>query len=151
MKGATDIGPTVKISLRRCQMSGKTREQVAHEMSENLGQRVTVDMLNDFSRAKDSRRKVRFPLSWLRAFCGATGSDELAIESIPDHLQVALAVGEGVLGTPGTVEQAIAHLKKLQLQRERKETRRVILPHKKSSKSDRSKKTGAGDRGIECR
>jgi len=131
MKGATDIAPTVKISLRRCQRSGKTREQVAHEMSDYLGQRVTVSMLNDFSRTTLSPRKVRFPLSWLRAFSHITGSDELAIESLPDHLQVALAVGEGVLGTPGTVEQAIAHLKKLQMQRERKEARRAILPHKK--------------------
>jgi hypothetical protein len=44
-------------------------------MSELLGVRVTAKMLNSYS--SDAMQPNRFPAAWDRAFCEATGSDDL--------------------------------------------------------------------------
>ncbi len=55
--------------------SPKKREQVAAEMEELVGQRVTRFMLGDFS--SPGKQPVRFPAAWIEAFCRVTGDDEL--------------------------------------------------------------------------
>ena len=55
----------------------KSREQVASEMRARLGgRRVTVAMLNDFTR---STTGSRFPARWIQAFCDVTGSEALLL------------------------------------------------------------------------
>jgi hypothetical protein len=56
-------------AIRAC---GKSRAQLADEMSLLTGTEVTVRRLNAFTAA--SREDYRFPAELLRAFCFATGS-----------------------------------------------------------------------------
>jgi hypothetical protein len=55
--------------------SGKSRQQVADEMSALLGTEVTDRMLNSFTAS--SREQHRWPGAWDRAFCMAAGDDRL--------------------------------------------------------------------------
>lgn len=55
--------------------SGKSREQIASQMSELLGLQVTARMLASFTAG--SKELHRWPGAWDRAFCVATGNDVL--------------------------------------------------------------------------
>ena len=55
--------------------SGLSRAEIADRMCYLLGLQVTEAMLNNF--AADSRPDVRFPLSFVRAFCAAVGDSQL--------------------------------------------------------------------------
>jgi hypothetical protein len=59
-------------SIREC---GKSRAQLADEMSRLTGTEVTVRRLNAFTA--ESREDYRFPAELLRALCIATGSHQL--------------------------------------------------------------------------
>jgi hypothetical protein len=54
---------------------GKSRPQIADEMSELLGISVTERMLNAFTA--ESKELHRWPGAWDRAFCEATGDNRL--------------------------------------------------------------------------
>jgi hypothetical protein len=55
-------------SMRRC---GKSRQQIAEEMSHLVGRTVTERMLNAFTA--ESREDHRWPAEFDRAFCAAVG------------------------------------------------------------------------------
>ncbi len=57
--------------------SGKSRPQVAEEMSDLLGLSVTERMLNAFTA--ESKELHRWPAAWDRAFCHSTCDDRLLI------------------------------------------------------------------------
>lgn len=58
--------------IRQCP---KKRTQIAEELSDSLGQRVTVHMLNDFT--SESKKPARFPALFIVPFCRVTGDDRL--------------------------------------------------------------------------
>jgi hypothetical protein len=88
--------------------SRKHRREVAQEMKELLGQPVTETMLYEFTRTftkqrcesvgtvKKERGEVRFPATWVSAFCEVTGSDELARFVMGPRLRELLELGERV-------------------------------------------------------
>lgn len=78
-------------SLKR---SLKTREEVAREMSAELGCDVIPSMLKEFTRSPRPKRYVRFPAAWVAAFCKATGDDELQRFLLSPELTAALELGE---------------------------------------------------------
>lgn len=55
--------------------SGKSREQIADEMTAMLGVKVTARMITSFTA--ESKEFHRWPSAWNRAFCTATGDDRL--------------------------------------------------------------------------
>lgn len=57
--------------------SGKSREQIAEEMSESLAVQVTARMITSFTA--ESKELHRWPGAWDRAFCQATGDHRLLI------------------------------------------------------------------------
>ncbi len=58
-------------------LSGKSREQIADEMSELLGITVTARMITAFTA--ESKELHRWPGAWDRAFCHATGDTRLLL------------------------------------------------------------------------
>ena len=71
-----DDGPLVRSilvdSIRAC---GKSRIEIADEMSRLLGRKVTERMLNAFTA--ESKEEHRWPAEFDRAFCAATGDNRL--------------------------------------------------------------------------
>lgn len=55
--------------------SGKSREQIADEMSRSLAIAVTARMISSFT--SESKELHRWPGAWDRAFCAAVGNDSL--------------------------------------------------------------------------
>jgi len=68
------VRSVVTSSIKRC---GKSREQIADEMSDLLGIQVTARMITAFTA--ESKELHRFPGSWDRAFCQATGDNRLLV------------------------------------------------------------------------
>jgi hypothetical protein len=66
------VRETICDSIKR---SGKSREQIADDMSALLGLRVTARMITSFTA--ESKELHRWPAAWDRAFCTATGDDRL--------------------------------------------------------------------------
>ncbi|HEY1767797.1 MAG TPA: hypothetical protein VGG26_09080 [Terracidiphilus sp.] len=62
----------ITASIKR---SGKSREQIADEMSSLIGSTVTARMITSFTA--ESKELHRWPGAWDRAFCVATGDDSL--------------------------------------------------------------------------
>jgi hypothetical protein len=54
--------------------SRMSRAEIAERMTLQLGRRITKAMLNDCSA---ETKKLRFPASWVRAFCCVTNDDRL--------------------------------------------------------------------------
>jgi hypothetical protein len=78
----------VREALRKAiKSSGKTRDEIAHKMSELLGRTVTASMLADFSRNGTRKRQVRFPAGWVGAFCQSVGNNELALATMGAELR----------------------------------------------------------------
>jgi hypothetical protein len=74
--GSFDDASAIRgILVRSIDESGKGRAAIADEMSRLLARRVSEKMLNAFTA--ESRDDRRWPLEFTRAFCAATGSDEL--------------------------------------------------------------------------
>lgn len=74
-KGGTldvQISRALSVAMER---SGKSRDVIAAEMSEYLGQRVSKDMLDGY--ASPARREHKITLERLIAMVDATGSNEL--------------------------------------------------------------------------
>jgi hypothetical protein len=73
----------------------KSRAQIAESMSEILGFKVTVSMLNLWTAP--SRQDSRFPCCLVSAFCEATGDDRLRRFLLGPQLCGLLEVGESVV------------------------------------------------------
>lgn len=76
--------------------SGKSREQIADEMSDLLGIAVTARMITAFTA--ESKELHRWPGAWDRAFCYATGDKRLLLCRIEaDGLKVITSAEEKLL------------------------------------------------------
>ncbi len=64
-----------EILVSAIKSSGKSREQIADEMSVHLGVRVTERMITSFTA--ESKEFHRWPGAWDRAFCLSTHDDRL--------------------------------------------------------------------------
>lgn len=90
-------------------MKGR-RHIVAARMSKILGRDVTPGMLADFCRKSPGKRHSRFPAAWVRAFCEAVNSDELATHLLPESARSALAASAMVIEARAAVAHAQAIL-----------------------------------------
>jgi hypothetical protein len=97
--------------------SPKDRQWVAVELSALTGERITERMLNDW--LAPSKAKVRFPASFVRAFCEVLGDDRLARLTLPDNLRAALTIGEGISESDAKIEKLVASSKILRELRKR--------------------------------
>lgn len=82
------IRATLARVLKHC---GKKRAVIAEELSSLTGTRVTESMLNDLCAT--SKKGLRVPLSWARAICEVTGTDELAFAAMTDDLRERAELG----------------------------------------------------------
>lgn len=62
----------ITAAIKRC---GKSREEIAEQLSMLLGVSVTARMIGSFTA--ESKELHRWPGAWDRAFCRATGDDTL--------------------------------------------------------------------------
>jgi hypothetical protein len=74
--------------------SGKSRAQIAAELSDALGRAVTVSMLNDFTSVSGYKEGARFPAAWIIAFCVAVGDDSLQRLVLSPRLRKVLELAE---------------------------------------------------------
>lgn len=88
----TTVRRLINAAIDRC---GKTRHEIAAEMSKSLGVTVTKAMLDGW--VSEHKRRLRFPVAFVEAFCRATGDDQLQRFSLGRRLRRALVVGEGEL------------------------------------------------------
>lgn len=72
--------------------SGRDRKAIAAELSALTGEKITERMLNDW--LAPSKGKVRFPASFVKALCEATGDDRAARAALPERLLNLLQIGE---------------------------------------------------------
>lgn len=68
----TIVRSLVTEAIRLC---GKSREQIADEMTVMVGEKITLRMLNSYTSA--AAEQHRFPQQYARAFCAATGDSRL--------------------------------------------------------------------------
>jgi len=66
------VRETITDSIKR---SGKSREQIADEMTRTLGLQVTSRMITSFT--SESKELHRWPGAWDRAFCAAVNDNRL--------------------------------------------------------------------------
>jgi hypothetical protein len=76
--------------------SGKSRMQIAHEMSESLGRAIGKNILDDCVRSRKKGRMTRFPAAWVAALCEVLGSDQLAVAVMPQRLRELAELGHRV-------------------------------------------------------
>ncbi len=90
--------------------SGKTRVQIASEMSRVLGcppeRPIRKDFLDDCVRRRKQGRPVRFPAPWIPALCEVTGSDVLQRHLLSQQLLDCLLVGERVAQGEASLKEA---------------------------------------------
>jgi hypothetical protein len=86
------IRQLLALIIHRCT---KSRAQIADGMSEMLGLRITVSMLNLWTAP--SREASRFPCAFVDAFCRVTGDDSLRRFLLGQQLCGMLEVGESVV------------------------------------------------------
>lgn len=85
----TEIRAALAKVLKQCRT--KKRSAIAEELSALVGAPVTEGMLNDL--CSTSKKGLRVPLSWVRAICEITGSDELAYLAMTDDLRERAEIG----------------------------------------------------------
>lgn len=118
--GTVRVEDNVRDMLRQAMKeSGKPREQIAREMSEALGRRVTASMLADFSRNGTKKRQVRFPAAWVPVLCEATGCDDLRFFLLGQELRKTFDLGERVTNMRWALDKARTELAKLNGQEHR--------------------------------
>ncbi|HEV2499277.1 MAG TPA: hypothetical protein VGY31_06845 [Terriglobia bacterium] len=67
------------------------RDEIAARLTEWIGSRVSVNMLNDW--CTPTKPGLRFPLSLVRALCEITGNDDLAFAAMTDDLRERAEIG----------------------------------------------------------
>lgn len=70
----------------------KKREQIAEELSQRLGQHITVHILNSYT--SESNKSSRFPALWLEAFSEIVGDDRLERYVLSQRNREVLEFGE---------------------------------------------------------
>ena len=71
-------------------------------------------MFAEFCRKAPGKRHTRFPAAWVRAFCEATGNDDLAMCLLPDSARRALASRAGIVESREAVGRAQEALGRVQ-------------------------------------
>ncbi len=89
--------PNVDSALRQLitdviRRSSKKRLQIAQELTELLGTRVTEGMLNDFS--SESKKAVRFPLAFSAALCEILDDDSVGLLGVRPRIRKLVALAE---------------------------------------------------------
>jgi hypothetical protein len=72
--------------------SGKSREQIADELSARVGRPITVRMLDDFTAP--SKGGARFPAALVGPFCEVTGCDDLQYLLLTPRVRGLAKLGE---------------------------------------------------------
>ena len=90
------------------------RHIIAARMTRLLRRTITPVMFADFCREAPGKRHTRFPAAWVRAFCEAVGSDELAKYLLPDSTRRALSASEGIVESREAVGRAQEALSRVQ-------------------------------------
>lgn len=94
--------------------SGKSREQVADDMSQVLGQEITARML--YAYTAESKAGHRLPLIFVPAFCQVVGDDQLEIMLLGTRRRQLLAFADAVvamLDRAKDIERELAILREL--------------------------------------
>ena len=89
--------------------SGMSRDQIADELTKQVGEPVTSMML--FGWTSESKKRIRFPAGFVLAFCEITGDDQLQRFVMGPRLRRLLSLGE-------------AEVEKLLCERRRRKKRR---------------------------
>lgn len=95
--GTADSPARLDSTLRRAitkaiRSSSKKRPQIAEELTERLGVRVTEGMLNDFT--SESKKAVRFPLAFSAALCEILGDDSIGLLAVRPHVRKLVELAE---------------------------------------------------------
>lgn len=86
--------------------SGLSREQIADRMTAQLGRKVSPNILNHC--AAPSKDNYRFPLSWVPAFCDATGDDELMLLTLADKYRNLIRFAEAQIALERARQDVLA-------------------------------------------
>lgn len=86
----------------------KSRKQIASEMTALLRRctPITEHILYGFTGQSPSKHSQKFPAAWIRAFCEATGSDELQRFILTQQQRASLAVGDRAMALREEMESA---------------------------------------------
>ena len=75
--------------------SGKSREDIAVLLTKKIGETITAEMLNGWT--SQSKKRLRFPVAFVPAFCKITGDDQLQRFALGQRLRPLLSLGEADL------------------------------------------------------
>ncbi len=106
INGTPDIEKDIRVIIRR--VTKGRRHIIAARMTKILGRQddpITPATFAEFCRKAPGKRHTRFPAAWVRAFCEAVGSDELARYLLPDFVRRALSASAGI----GESREAVTH------------------------------------------
>lgn len=96
----TPQGEKEVVAIIRKATKGR-RHIIAARMGKILGIQINPRLFAEFCRTNTAtpskRRHTRFPAAWVKAFCEATGSDELARCLLPESARCALAASAGIV------------------------------------------------------
>jgi hypothetical protein len=104
--------------------SGKTRAEIAAEMTLHTGQRISKRMVNDWTA--ESKKPARFPAAFVATFCEVTGSDEPQRYLLGARLRELVELGDRTVEWAWAVRKVRKELAKLdgQGQKRSRKTRR---------------------------
>lgn len=91
------------------------RHIIASRMTRILEREVTPAMFADFCRKAPGKRHTRFPAAWVKAFCEAVGSDELARYLLPDSARRVLSASAGIVESREAIIRAQEALARVQV------------------------------------
>lgn len=72
--------------------SGKTRDQIATELSQRVGRTITASMLNDYTAT--TKESYRFPAAWIGALLDITRSEQLRRFLLTVEIQTLLKLAQ---------------------------------------------------------
>ncbi len=89
----------------------KKRQQICKELSVEVGQDITVHMLNDWT--SEAKKPARFPAALVPALCKITSDDRLQRFLLSERLLALLRIGERVIESDAQLKSAEQELRKL--------------------------------------
>ena len=105
--------------IKQChKRSGKGRKDIARELTERLGRcttpflgehglpAVTEGTLNEYTRTLRAGQESHFPAAWLGIFCELIDDDRPIRAVLPEHLRIAISIGESLLQASGSLKRA---------------------------------------------
>lgn len=106
----TTVPPPAESAFRELlalvlKQSAKDRQAIAAELSALTGERITLRMLNDW--LAPSKGKVRFPASFVRALCEATGDERPLRRLLTTQLLRLIEIGEHSIAAKAHLGRAL--------------------------------------------